>query len=551
MPTIQFQLKDLCNLVGQKINLEELEELFTYGKAELEAYDKATDTITLGLQDTNLPYLWSVEGCARLLRGVLGKEKGIPKLKIEKSSDKVIVDKNISKTRPYIAMCRAYGKKADDYLIKQMVQLQEKFCETYGRRRRKASIGIYDYKKVKFPVQYKLADPKKTTFVPLTFNKELNLHQILEQHPTGMKYAFTLEGLKQFPILQDNNGKILSFVPIINSNDLGKVEIGNNDILIEVTGTDEEAVNLGANILAAAFADRGFKIAAVEINYPNRKRTTPHLFQDKMEINLEKTNEMLGITLNQKQIKDLLEKMRYDVKNTTALIPPYRKDILHSVDVVEDIGIMYGYDNIPTLPLTSYTVGSVEPIIKLIDKSREILVGFGFQEVLSSVLSNKELIYDKMNIKDFGSIEIKEYMSQSYAMVRTWIIPMLLDVLSKNKHHDYPQFLFEQGLVSVRKTKKIIDYERLAIVMAGPDVDYTKIRQILDALLNTFNIEYELKETEHDSFIQGRVVRVSVQGKDIAYVGEIHPQVLENLDIQMPTAALEINLTELYEIMKK
>ena len=551
MPTIQFQLADLCRLIGKKIKIEEIDDLASYGKGELDNYDKATDTITMSFGDTNQPYLWSVEGFARLLKGVLGKEKGIPGLKIEQSKDKVIVDKDVGKARPYIAMFRAYGKKMDDHLLKQMIQLQEKFCETYGRKRRKASIGIYAYDKVKFPVHYKLADPGKTKFIPLEFDNELTLFEILEQHPTGMKYAFTLEGMKKFPVLYDDAGKILSFVPIINSHDLGKISIGDDELLVEITGTDLEAVHLGLNILAQAFQERGFKVAAIEINYPNKKIITPYLFGEKMKVDLDETSSLLGVTISKPQLKQLLEKMRYDVKDTTVFIPPYRKDILHHVDIVEDIGIANGYDNIPTIPLTSYTTGRVDPIIQFVDKCRELLVGFGFQEVLSPVLSNKELIYGKMNIKDFGTVEIKEYMSQAYSVLRTWITPLLLDTLGKNKHNDYPQYVFEQGLVSVRKKNDIIDYERLAVVMAGPNVDYTRMRQILDALLNAFAIDYDLREVEHDSYIPGRVVRVSVAGKDIAYVGEIHPQVLENFDVQMPVASMEINLTELYSVLKK
>ena len=551
MPTIQFQLADLCTLVGQKIKIEDLDDLAMHGKAELEGYDKKTDTVTLSCEDTNQPYLWSVEGFARLLRGVLGKEKGIPILSVHKSTDKVIVNKNIGKSRPYIALFRASGKKVDDYLLKQMIQLQEKFCDTYGRRRRKASIGIYRYKDIVFPLHYTLADPAKTSFIPLGYDNILNLFEILEQHPAGKKYAYTLENMKKFPILHDDTGKVLSLIPIINSADPGQVEVGDDDLLIEVTGTDLETVHLGLNILAYAFYDRGYALHSIDIAYPTKKITTPYSFNDKIRISLDKTNSLLGFPVSKTQFKQLLEKMRYTVKDNTVFIPDYRKDIMHQVDVIEDVGIMYGYEDIPTLPLASYTSGRGDPLIHFVDKCRELLVGFGFQEIISAVLSNKELLYDKMNIKDFGTVEIKDYMSQSYSALRTWLVPLLLQTLSKNKHHDYPQLIFEQGLVSVRKKGIIIDYERLAAAMAGPEVDYTRIRQILDALLNAFAIEYTLKEVEHGSFIPGRAVRVSVKGKDIAFIGEIHPQVLEHFDIQMPVAALEINLTELFSLIKK
>jgi len=85
MPTITFSLKDLQHLVEKKLTIEEVEELAHYGKGDLEDYDKETDEVKIDFGDTNLPYLWSVEGFARLIRGVLEIQKGVPEIKIHKS----------------------------------------------------------------------------------------------------------------------------------------------------------------------------------------------------------------------------------------------------------------------------------------------------------------------------------------------------------------------------------------------------------------------------------------------------------------------------------
>ncbi|MBW2999961.1 phenylalanine--tRNA ligase subunit beta, partial [Candidatus Woesearchaeota archaeon] len=282
MPTIDFSLKDLSALVGKKLTPEQVEQLVEYGKGELKSFDKETDTVSVNFDDTNLPYLWSVEGVAILVKGVLGIEKGIPKLKIEKTNEKIIVNKNISKIRPYIAAFSAKGKKVDDYLIKQIIQLQEKLCDSYGRKRRKVAIGVYPHSKIKFPVSYKAVNPKDISFVPLESQREMNLSQILARHPTGIKYAFTLEGFKEYPILVDSNKQVLSFPPIINSENLGKVEIGAQDLFVEVTGTDFEAVNLCANIFAAALSERGFKICSTTTEYPGKKVASPLIFNEKI-----------------------------------------------------------------------------------------------------------------------------------------------------------------------------------------------------------------------------------------------------------------------------
>jgi len=550
MPSVEFTLKDLNKLVGKKLSVNQVEDLAQYAKAEFDEYDKDTDTVYMSCADTAMPYLWSVEGIARIFKGALGIEKAIPKLTIKASKDEIIVDKSVQKIRPHIAMFSATGQKMSGDLLKQLIQLQEKLADTYGRRRRKVSIGIYSKKLITFPLTYKAVNPTEVKFTPLEFKKALNLAQILKQHPTGIKYKFTLEGFTKYPVLVDAKKKVLSFVPIINSNDLGRVQAGDTDILVEVTGDDEEAVDISCNILAYAFADRKFTISSVTVKSKETDKQTPFLMDETITISQEQVEATLGIKLKQNEIYTLLQKARYSVVKDIIHIPPYRSDILHQVDVIEDIAVMYGYDNFPTSALTSYTVGDVAPEIDMLSKVRNILVGFGMQEIMSPVLTNKELLYNKMECKDFGTIEIKEFMSSSYSSMRTWITPILLDVLSKNKHHVYPQLLFEQGPVTVRKGKEVTDYERVAAVVCGADQDYTVIRQMLDAILNALNVEYAVEETEHPSFIPGRVARIKVKGKGIAYIGEVHPKVLENFDIQLPTAAMELNLTDLYNLTK-
>jgi len=550
MPTINFSLKDLGNLVGKKLSVEEVSELAEYGKGEFEGYNKEEDEVSIEFGDTALPYLWSVEGVARLFKGILGLQKGIPKIEVKKGSYKVIVDDSVSKIRPYIAAFVAKGHKVDDYLIKQMVQLQEKLCESFGRRRLKVAIGVYSYDKIKFPVYYKATDPESIKFVPLEFRKEMTQQEILEEHPKGKEYAWTLEGFKKYPILVDSADEVLSFPPIINSNFTGKVTEGEEHLFIEATGNDLEANLLAMNIMAQAFYERGFEIYSVDVDYGNKKITTPLLFKDKIKVTNDQVKSLLGLELKNAEIKRLLEKAQYDVTSNMQ-IPPYRKDVLHPYDVVEDIGIMYGYNNIEEQELTSYTTGETYSMVGFRDKVRDLLIGLGYQEVFSPILTNKELLYDKMNVKDFGTIELSNFMSRTYSCLRTWILPILMDFLSKNKHVEYPQKAFEQGLVTVRKGDDVIDYERVAVVSANDKADYTSIRQVLDYVLGSLGVEYSVEEVDHDSFIAGRVGRVVVNGKKVAYIGEINPVVLESYELEIPVVGLELNLSDLFDAMNK
>src|SRR3989344_3785284 len=178
MPTIVFSFKDLCNLTGKDIEIEDLKEISHLAKAEVEGYDEETDEMKVNFEDTNLPYLWCEEGFARFLKGYFELEKGMPKVKISKKDYEIIVDGSTSKIRPFISCFAAKGKKIDEYLLKQIIQLQEKFCDSYGRRRQKVSIGLYSYNKIKFPLIYKTVDPEKIKFVPLDFKAKMNLKVI-------------------------------------------------------------------------------------------------------------------------------------------------------------------------------------------------------------------------------------------------------------------------------------------------------------------------------------------------------------------------------------
>ena len=555
MPSITFSYKDLCNLIGKNIPIEKVAELLEYGKGELDSYDEQTDEICVSFGDTNLPYLWSVEGAARLLRGALGIKKGVPDVEIFKKSEHIIhVDKSVVPIRPFIASFAAKGCKVDDYLIKQLISLQEKFCDSYGRKRKKVAIGVYNYNKIKFPITYKATEPESIKFIPLEYKREMTQQEILEEHPTGKAYAHLLEGFDKYPILVDADNSVLSFPPIINSNMSGKIEIGDEDLFFEATGDDLDSVLLAANIFAQAFYERGFKIYSVDVVYPNKEHDdliTPFMFDESVRISSLQVKNLIGLELSDEEIKELLEKMQYGYNKGIVKIPNYRRDILHPVDVIEDIAIAYGYRNIEMHHMESYTAGEILPVVRFANKAREIVAGFGYQEAMSAMLTNKELLYTLMETEDFGTIEIKEFISERFSAVRSWLIPGLMDILCKNKNVEYPQKVFEEGLVTIRKGDEIKDIHKIALLSANKDADYTEARQAFDALMRVFNVNYEVIEKEHKSFIPGRVGEVIVNGKHIAHIGEISPKVLSNFGLTTPVCGFELNLTELFEIVKK
>ncbi|MBI2564862.1 phenylalanine--tRNA ligase subunit beta [Candidatus Woesearchaeota archaeon] len=546
MPTVQFKIKDLNQFMKSKLSLKEIKELLPYAKAEFEKQDG--DEISIKYNDTNQPYLWSLEGLARFFQGIKEEAKGVPKILLKKSKEEVIVDKSVNSVRPFIACFIAKGKPISEDALKQLIQLQEKICDNYGRRRQKIAIGIYPSKKITFPVVYKAVDPKSVSFIPLEFTKPHLLDKILEEHPKGKEYAWILKDFKKYPVLVDAHNHVLSFPPIINSNDLGKVELGETELFFEATGTDLQSVLLACSIFSYALYDRGYGILAIKIKYPDKSIVTPELKPETIKIRKEDIQTLLGISLKDSEIKHLLEKARYGYSNNVVSVPPYRQDIMHVVDVIEDVAIMFGYDKIEPEPLRTQTRGDTFPIIEIIDSARELLVGLGYQEIWSAILSNKKTLYDNMQLKDFGTVEISEYLSENFSVVRSWLLPIVLEFLSKNKHVDFPQKVFEQGTISRKSGQAINDREFVSFASSHANADFTEIKQAVDFIMRSLHMDYVIKDTTHSSFIQGRVGEIIVHDKKIGVVGEIHPKVLNAWGLEMPVAACEIDISELFNL---
>jgi len=544
MPTINISLKDLQSLTG-KINISELKDALEYCKAEIDSMEG--DNLSIALGDTNLPYLWSVEGIARFIKLFRGKTRALQAIKTKPTGKQIIVDSSIKPIRPYIAGFVAKGK-LNEFLLKQMIQLQEKIADNYGMRRKKVSIGIYNYNQLKFPLHYKAVEPKSAEFVPLDFKIKMNLAEILQQHPKGIEYKNILKDFKKYPIFTDDENKILSFPPIINSNDLGKVDETQKELFIEVTGTDLNAVNLAANIFAYAFAERNFEISSVKIKYNDKIIETPILKTEKIKIDLNNIEKYLGIKLNEAEIKKLLEKAGFNYSKGIVEIPCYRQDIMHEVDIIEEIAVMHGYNKLGELSLTSYTSGKSLEIADFSDKIRNVAVGLGYQEIMSAILANPETMNSKILRKN-ELAEIENYMSLTYSCVRNSLLPVLIDVLSKNKHNEYPQKIFEEGIVTEKHGKILTDKNKFAIVSAHASTNYTEMKQNLDVIAKAFGFEYEIKEISDLTFIKGRTGEIVVKGKTIGIIGEIAPNVLSNFDLLVPVSAMEIDLDSLNNLI--
>ena len=156
-----------------------------------------------------------------------------------------------------------------------------------------------------------------------------------------------------------------------------------------------------------------------------------------------------------------------------------------------------------------------------------------------------------MQVKKAPLVRISNPMSETYSVVRSWILPELVDMLRHNTHVEYPQRIFEAGTVAVNLGKNVVDYEKVALLSVHDKANYTEVRSLVDYLLSVLGFSYTIEDREHDSFIPGRVGKIVVEGQDVGFLGELHPAVLDGVGVEMPACALELNLTNLFEISQK
>ena len=546
MPSITINRKVFEKLVGKKLPLEKLKDRISYLGTDLE--EVTDDEIKVEIFP-NRPDMLSEQGFARAFSTFIDVKKGLTKFELKKSDYKVIIDKSVNSVRPFTTCAIVKNLKFDDEKIKEIIQIQEKLHVSYGRGRKRAAIGIYPLEKIKLPITYIAKKPEEIIFQPLEHKTKINGNQILTNHLTGKEYAHLLEGKKVFPIFIDSDNKILSMPPIINSHDVGKITETTKDVFIECSGHNFKVLSKCLNFIVTSLYDMGGDIYEMTLEYPDKKIKSPNLEPKKMKVDKSYINKRLGLDLKEQDFKKLFEKMGYDYKNDTCYIPCYRTDILHQADLSEDIAIAYGYENFEeTIPNVA-TIGKANEFNEFSEKIIKMLTGIGLIETNTYCIMNKEEQTTFMdNTNDV--VELLSSVSEEYNTLRSWMIPQLMKVLSENKHHEYPQNIFEAGKVFIKNEDMetgIKETTRLGVLLCGPDEDYTKIRQVLDLIFKGINKPYEIIETNHKSFIDGRVARIKVNGKEIAYIGEIHPKVLTNFGIEMPVSALEINLRDLFE----
>lgn len=548
MPTITLNRKVLNELIGKELVDEYLKETIPYIGTPIEEMNE--DSIVIEVAP-NRPDMLSEQGFARAYASFIGEKTGLRKYDIKDSERKVVIEESVQKVRPFTACAIVSNLEFDDEKIREIIQIQEKLHVTYGRNRKKVAIGIYPSEKITYPIRFVAKNPDEIRFQPLEFPKTITARQILSQHTTGREYGHLLEGLETYPFFIDAKDKVLSMPPIINSHDVGKISEDTKEVFIECSGFDYQVLSKCLNMIVTALADMGGHIKSMTLEYPDKKIKSPNLDAWKMKYDVAYVNKITGLKLSEKDCEKLLEKMGFGTQKEHALVPAYRSDILHQIDLVEDIAIAYGYNNIKEVIPKVATIGKIDEFYSFKQKIVDILIGFGFYETNTYCIINKDEQTKLMDIPDDEVIELKNSVSIEYNSLRKRMLPSMMIVLRNNRNNEYPQNIFETGRVFQKDHDEhntgVKEEEKLCVTLCGQDTDYTKIRQILDAISTAINHKFVIEKNKKPYFIQGRCGQIMINNQKIGNIGEISPQTITNFGIEMPAAALEINMTRLFE----
>ncbi|MEE8591408.1 MAG: phenylalanine--tRNA ligase subunit beta [Spirochaetia bacterium] len=565
MPKIELQEKTFFEMLGTRPSREELTELLTVAKAEIDDWQPEENNLKIELNDTNRPDLWSGPGLVRQLR--VYQDGKIPEYtflskegSVQQTGERIIqVDKGLRDIRPYIAAFIARGVPMTEAILVDMINSQEKLCWNYGRKRSTIAMGVYRADLMKFPVHYRAADPEKTRFIPLDYSWEMSLREILKTHPKGVEFGWIVENFDRFPYLEDDQGQTLSFPPIINSAHLGAVEIGDSHHFIELTGPDLDSLLVACSIVACDFADLGYEILPVRIVYPfdtayGQELVTPYYFQKPVSLEVSEASRLLGEEISAEEAEDSVRRMGNPVTRSgntlTVSPPPYRNDFLHPADVIEEVMIGRGMDSFEPVWPEDFTVGRLSEIEIFSREVREILVGLGYQEMIYSYLGSRRDFVERMNMSGEKVIEIANPMSESYECLRNSQLPNLLNSESVSSNAVYPHRIFEVGNVAYlddRENYGSRTVTRLGFLFCDREASFNDVNSHLSAVFFYLSREYALEPVEDPRFVSGRLGAVLYKGRRIGVVGEIHPVVLENWGIQQPTAAGEIELDAILE----
>ena len=575
MPTLKFNhniLEYLHEINGVKYDSNDWEKRMPSIGCVVEENDEEGIEIEIFPDRTDL---LSHETISRAARAFLNSLNDSPNLDIKQGEITLEVDKSLQNLRPVILGAVVRGvdngtnyREKDDF-IQSLMDHQEKLHLTLGRKRKFASIGVHDLSQLSPPFKVISVD-KKYKFTPLAEEKEMSIEDILKSHPKGKEYAHLMSELKEYPVIIDAEDRVLSFPPIING-DHTTVNEQTRDFFIDVTGWDERSCEACLLLICLSLAERGGVIESIQIkNWNHELLNVPRGDSKSHKVPDRLIRNILGIELSKTEIADSIKKMGGELIETRTVtngpdkiekwadcivgekehvisMPRWRNDIMHPVDIVEDIAIGYGYDNLPEQSSAVHLDAIPLPSSNLKRRISSSLCALGLQETQSLTLSNKRDQFGRVRwIEENKSTIISNPITKEHTMLRQYILPSLLNLLAANRHHELPQRVHELGDV-VRDSE---NKTRLSWACAEVGGGFSAAKGIASSLLrdlgaNLSEVKWQGINQEEGPWIKGRGAKVIIGGIEVGQIGEIDPKVSFEFGLKVPIHAGEFDVDAL------
>ncbi|MAD56690.1 MAG: phenylalanine--tRNA ligase subunit beta [Euryarchaeota archaeon] len=575
MPTLKFNhsiLEYLHKINGTKYDSKDWEKRMPSIGCVVEENNEEEIEIEIFPDRTDL---LSHETISRAARAFLNGLNNSPDLKIEQGGITLEVDESLENIRPVILGAVVRGvdngtnhSEKDDF-IQSLMDHQEKLHLTLGRKRKFASIGVHDLSQLSPPFKVISVD-KKYKFIPLAEEKEMSIENILKLHPKGKEYAHLMSEMDEFPVIIDSKDRVLSFPPIING-DHTTVNEQTRDFFIDVTGWDERACEACLLLICLSLAERGGVIESIQIeNWNQELLTTPRGNSKSHKVPDRLIRNILGIELSKNEIADSIKKMGGELLDTRTVtngpdkiekwadcivgeiehiisMPRWRNDIMHPVDIVEDIAIGYGYGNLPEQLSEVHLDAIPLPSSNLKRRISSSLCALGLQETQSLTLSNKRDQFERVRWSEENkSTIISNPITKEHTMLRQYILPSLLNLLAANRHHELPQRVHELGDV-VRDSE---NKTRLSWACAEVGGGFSAAKGIASSLLrdlgaNLTEVKWEGINQDEGPWIKGRGAKVIIGDTEVGQIGEIDPKVSFEFGLRVPIQAGEFDVDAL------
>lgn len=518
---------------------------------------------------SNRPDCRSIIGIAREAAVTLGKELKYPEIKVQACDEEMSFEIDIQTD-----LCKRYcGRVVKDVKVgPSPYWMQRKLIEA-GMRPISNIVDITNY------VMLELGQPLHAFDLDdIKYNK-----MTVKMAEEGEKFT-TLDGVERTltsdMLVIGNQDKTLDLAGIMGGEN-SEIKDTTTSIFIEGASFAKENIRatskkLGLRTEASSRFEKGIDINLAEeaVNracqlieelgcgtvlngmldyYPQKEEV------QKVTVNPVRINKLLGVNVPMDQFINILESLEFKCNLVYSEVlelevPTFRLDITEDADILEEIARIYGYDNIPSASLEgNATAGVKTEKQKFIDNVKSNSIACGLNEILTySFVSPRGV--DKINLPaDDGKrnfVKIMNPLGEETSVMRTTLIPNMLDVISTNISHKVEEVsAFECGNTFIPQEGLPIETKKYCVGMYGKEVDFFVLKGVIESVLNNVGLKgYEIEpETTNLTFHPGRCAKIVYNNIYIGTFGELHPDVIENYNLGQRVYVAEINIDTVFE----